>query len=531
MNLKRNFSLAVVMAFLLVNVVAAADLSKLIIIHTNDTHGFDQRAQGANGMAAVSALKKDYEKKGYTVLLVDAGDAIQDNNLVNFSKGASAIRFMNACHYDVMALGNHEFDYGQDVLLKRIKEARFPILAANVFVTATGKNLARSTVVLKKGEYKIGVLGLTTPSTVTSTNPKNVHGLKFVGGKDLYTLAQNKVDYLHQQNCDVVLCLAHLGSDGDEESDRSDDVAANVNGLAMIIDGHDHQVKDRVINNTLIVETGYRTENIGVLKNVDGTWQEDLVAYGKFNQEDPAVKKVVDKEAALIEKHYAKKVGVTTNLLDGNRKPGVRTQETNLGDLCADAFLWQAKQALAIKGTVDGAIMNGGGLRNSIPAGTITRGSLQGVLPYNNQLYVVKMKGSLLLEMLEAATCFTPDPMGAFPQVAGIDYVIDTKIPYVKGKLYANSTYFAPAKPGSRVTITSVAGKPFDLNKVYVIAAYEFIASGGDAYGAAQSLEAKDRTFLGYTDVQALENYITEELKGTVDAQYAKAQGRITIKK
>lgn len=273
MKLKRNLSLAVVMAFLLVNVVAAADLSKLIIIHTNDTHGFDQRAQGVNGMATVSALKKDYEKKGYTVLLVDAGDAIQDNNLVNFSKGASAIRFMNACHYDAMALGNHEFDYGQDVLLKRIKEAHFPILAANVFVTATGKNLAGSTAVLNKGEYKIGILGLTTPSTVTSTNPKNVHGLKFVGGKDLYTLAQNKVDYLHQEKCDVVLCLAHLGSDGDEESDRSDDVAANVNGLDMIIDGHDHQVKDRVINNTLIVETGYRTENIGVLKNVNGTWQ------------------------------------------------------------------------------------------------------------------------------------------------------------------------------------------------------------------------------------------------------------------
>ena len=512
------------------NIAAAADLSKLVLIHTNDTHGFDQRAKGINGMAAVSALKKDYEAQGYTVLLLDAGDAIQDNNLVNISKGKSAIRFMNACGYDAMALGNHEFDYGQEVLLQRVKEAKFPVLAANVYAAAAGKNLVGSTAVINKGGYKIGIVGLTTPSTITSTNPKNVQGLNFLEGKELYACAQKNIDRLRGEKCDVVLCLGHLGSDGEKDSDRSQDVSAHVQGLDIFIDGHDHKVKNEIVNGVLVVETGCHTENIGVLKNVGGKWQEDLLAYGQFNQEDPAVKKLIDREAAAIKKYLGQKFGTTAVYLNGNRNPGVRTQETNLGDFCADALLWQAQQAHILKGKVDCALINGGSLRDSIPAGTVTRSSLMGVLPYGNHLYVIRLKGSVLLEMLEAATCFTPEAMGSFPQVAGMTYEVDTKQPYAKGKLYPHSTYFAPAAPGSRVKILTVAGQPFDPAKDYTAALSEFIANGGDAYGAAQTLKAKDRTFLGYTDIQALENYLQEGLKGTIGSTYAHPQGRITVK-
>lgn len=130
---------------------AGCRFSNLVIIHTNDTHGFDRRAEGINGMATVSALRKHYLSQGKDVLLVDAGDAIQDNNLVNFSKGKSAIAFMNAAGYDAMALGNHEFDYGQEVLAERIREAKFPMLSANVIVEATGRPLTRDSVIYKKG--------------------------------------------------------------------------------------------------------------------------------------------------------------------------------------------------------------------------------------------------------------------------------------------------------------------------------------------------------------------------------------------
>ena len=125
----------------LTGTASAADFSNLVILHTNDTHGYDQRSNenGINGMATVAGIRNELIAAGKQVLLLDAGDAIQDNNLVNFSKGASAIQFMNAAGYDAMCLGNHEFDYGQDVIMERIHEAHFPLVACNIIVEATGK--------------------------------------------------------------------------------------------------------------------------------------------------------------------------------------------------------------------------------------------------------------------------------------------------------------------------------------------------------------------------------------------------------
>ena len=137
--LKRFLCSLLLTLSLLTGTALAADFSDLVILHTNDTHGYDQRADGINGMATVAAIRQDLLAQGKQVLLVDAGDAIQDNNLVNFSKGASAIQFMNAVGYDAMCLGNHEFDYGQDVTLARIREARFPMLACNIVVEATDR--------------------------------------------------------------------------------------------------------------------------------------------------------------------------------------------------------------------------------------------------------------------------------------------------------------------------------------------------------------------------------------------------------
>jgi 5'-nucleotidase/UDP-sugar diphosphatase len=225
------------------------------------------------------------------------------------------------------------------------------------------------------------------------------------------------------------------------------------------------------------------------------------------------------------------KVGTTDILLNGNRKPGVRTMETNLGDLCADAFLWQARLANVLsKGSVDGAIVNGGGIRGSIKPGTITVGSISSIMPYNNQLYIVKIKGVTLLEMLEAATCTIPEAIGAFPQVAGIKYVINTAIPYTNGKQYPHSTYFAPAKPGSRIEILEVNGKPFELSGEYTIAGQEFLCRGGDAYGALLTPGVANIHSIGYIDNAALINYIKEELHGVVGPTYAQPQGRVVIK-
>lgn len=147
---EKNFWLVLILTIAAFQTIGAADFSNLIVIHTNDTHGYDQKADGVYGMAAVAALKQEYEAKGKDVLLVDAGDAIQDHNLVNLSQGKTAVSFMNAAGYDAMALGNHEFDYGQDVTLERAAEADFPFLSCNILVDATGKPFVRPYTIVKK---------------------------------------------------------------------------------------------------------------------------------------------------------------------------------------------------------------------------------------------------------------------------------------------------------------------------------------------------------------------------------------------
>ena len=511
----------------------AADFSNLVIVHTNDSHGYDRRAEGINGMATVSALKKDFQQQGKNVILLDAGDAIQDNNLVNLSEGKTAIQFMNAAKYDAMALGNHEFDYGADVTQKRIKEAKFPVMSANIYVDATGKPFAPKTrTILKRGDIKIGVFGLTTPSTVTTSNPLSVRGLTFLSQEDLYKAAQREVDALKKDGVDLVVAVGHLGSKPDVAGDRSDDVLEHVKGIDIFIDGHDHTVKNRYVNGALLAETGAHLENIGVILYKDGKWQEDLYPYGRFTKEDPAVKKIVDKAQTAIDKKLSTVVGNTTVELNGARDPGVRTEETNLGDLIADAFLWQAQQAVALKGiTVDGAIQNGGTIRSSIDAGKITENDVLRVMPYHNYLQYVTLKGAVLLEVLEAATCTTPQAIGAFPQVAGITYTVDTTKPYAEGSQYPHSTYYAPAKPGSRVTIATVGGKAFDPEATYCIAMPDYLTYGGDTYYALTDPAKVETETTGYLDVDSMKNYIQTVLGGTVGNTYAQPQGRITIVK
>ena len=162
----------------------AAEGTKLVILHTNDMHGYMQAADVCLGIGAVAQLKKDYEQQGYDVLLMDAGDYLQGSSFANFTQGESVVEVMNAAGYDVAALGNHEFDYGSDVLEKRISEMNFPALAANITVDATGEPFTQQNAVFTLSDgTKVGVFGLDTPSTSTSSAPKNTAGLSFCPGR------------------------------------------------------------------------------------------------------------------------------------------------------------------------------------------------------------------------------------------------------------------------------------------------------------------------------------------------------------
>lgn len=530
---------------------------KVVILHTNDTHGADLDEEGTSfGMAGVAQLKKDFEAAGADVLLVSAGDSIMGKPLVSADQGKSAIEFMNAAGYDAMTVGNHELDFGIDNLKALAKDADFPILCADMTTEADGKTVFDSNKIFEIGGVKVGVFGLATPETLTKADASKMPGITFPQTDKLYAVAQAQVDELNKAGADLIVCLGHLGIDDESIGNRSIDVCEHVDGIDLFIDGHSHsttadiiaKVGDtNVVNGAKIVSTGTALANVGVViyDQETGTLTDELVPAASYTKTDADVAKLVDDRNTAVDKVYGEKIATTEVDLNGSRSggaatdpvtkaemtfpegEGVRTTETNLGDFAADAILWQARQTLGEE-NVDAALTNGGGIREALAKGDISKKSLLAVFPFGNTVATIDVTGAQLLEALEAATCTTPEAIGAFPQVSGIEFTLNTGVPYVNGTQYANSTYYAPANPGSRVTISTVNGEAFDPAATYTIATNDFTAKGGDTYGVFKTAGGwKD---VGVSLEDALINYTTEELDGTITAeQYGEPAGRITI--
>ena len=511
--------------------VIPADVSgKLVVLHTNDTHGGDVAVEGKTvGTAGVAALKKAFEEAGASVLLLSAGDFSQGSTLVSLDKGASAITFMNAAGYDAAAPGNHEFDYKMDALRANVAAANFPVLAANIIVTETGNALFGDRVTFDTAIGKVGVFGLDTPETMTKAHPDNVKGLTFYMGDELVKCAQAQADALKAEGCVYIIALSHLGVDPESVPNRSTDVFAKVTGVDLVIDGHSHTEMDggEKAGSALVVSTGEKLNNVGVvIIGADRKAAAQLVSAAEWTAVDVAVAELVNARDAAVKAELAKAFATTEVLLNGERAPGNRTQETNLGDFAADAILWGARQALG-EDAVDLAVTNGGGIRASVEAGEITMNDMKTVFPFGNEVATIDVTGAELLEALEAATCSTPTAIGAFPQVAGISFTIDTTVEYANGPAYPDSTYYSPANPGSRVKNVTVNGAPLDLTATYTVATNDFTAAGGDTYGV---FLGKSVYKTGVALEDALVNYTRDVLGNVVTAaKYGQPAGRITI--
>jgi len=514
---------------------ATQDLTgSIVILHTNDVHG------AIDGYATVAAVKKDLEAKGAYVLLFDAGDFSQGETSVSISQGATAIELMNMAGYDAAAPGNHEFDYGYDNLVKLAGEAKFPILAANI--TKDGKVAFESNTIFTAPDgTKIGVFGLDTPETASKANPAKIKGVSFAGGEELYKVAQAQVDALTAQGADIIVCLGHLGIDDETAAtkNRSIDLLANVTGIDLFIDGHSHSTFEEVgavtngtnkVGDTVVTSTGTKLANIGMVTITDGAIKAETIAVeGLTVQPDAETAARATAIRDEITAEYGKVFATTDVNLNGERAPGNRTEETNLGDLITDAILWYATKdgALDVDNDHIIAITNGGGIRASIAAGNITKNDINTVLPFGNTVAVVYVTGEKLLETLEASTYCTPDAVGAFPQTAGIEFILNTNVAYDQGEQYGDTTYFAP-KTINRVTITSINGKAFDPDATYGIVTNDFLAAGGDTYYALSTSGTIVDT--GTPMDEAVMEYITTVLGGKVTAdKYGEPAGRMTI--
>ena len=504
----------------------------IVILHTNDVHG------GIAGYAQVAAQKQYYQKCGAYVLLFDAGDFIQGDPTVSASQGETAVELMNLAGYDAAALGNHEFDYGMDQFLHIAKDlAKYPYLSAN-FTGKDGTPYFDAYKIFEVKGVKVAFVGVCTPETFTKSTPtyfQDANGNYIYGfcegnnGADLYNAVQKAIDAAKAAGADYVIGLGHLGIDEQSSPWMSKEVIANTTGFDAFIDGHSHStfsetIKDKSGKEVVFEQTGTKLANVGkIIIKADGTITHENVDLNTVEPDAEAaayIQTITDKFDALQKQVVAKtSVELTINGADGKR--AVRNAETNLGDLCADAY--------RILLGADIAFVNGGGVRDNIKVGDITYGDIIKVHPFGNEACLVEVTGQQIKDALELGSAAYPGESGGFLQVSGLTYTINADIP--SSVVKNDKSEFVKVDGAYRVSDIMVGGQPLDVNKTYTLASHNYmLKDAGDGYtmfGTKNVKLLKDGVMI---DNQVLINYIVNNLGGVVGEQYAAPQGRITIK-
>jgi len=517
LQMRRSFQIfvAFVITFLiavspaLLNAVAQESRFSLRILHTNDHHAhlepvkYGDRLLGgiARRRTLIDQIRTENKTNQEPLLLLDAGDIFQGTLYFNQYLGQADLDFYNALAYDAGTIGNHEFDRGQQVLADFIAKAKFPIISANIDIAPESPLYGKVRpwhVLDMKGE-KIGVFGLTTPDTAILANVGD--GVKFT---DPITAAQTSISALKQQGINKIIALTHIGFENDIT------LARKVPDIDIIIGGHSHTSVGNIPNANhpypLVEKNGTKEP---VLVVTDWEWGKylgdlsvsfdrtgKLIAWaGKPHAIDESIKpnqKFVDKlkaYAAPIETLRQKVIGKSLVALDGDRVK-MRTSETALGNLIADAILAKTKGD-----RVQVVLINAGGIRNGFPLGNITMGNVLEALPFGNTITRVELTGKQLKEALESGVSMAEQGEGRFPQVAGIRFVWDVRLP-----------------TGERVTKVEVkdASGTFQLlnpNAIYKVATNNFLASGGDGYRVFA--EGKNLLETGYLLSDAIAEYIS----------------------
>lgn len=529
---------------------------KTVVLSSNDVHG------AVDGYQYIAGLKAELVKRGADVIMVDAGDFSQGTTYVSTTKGAEAVNLMRLSGYDYATLGNHEFDFGPVAMNKNIDAAEAAngeygtpvrILCSNILNNDDDQPTYTPSDLYTKesmGDLKVGFIGVATPETQTKSIPTNFENVYFNARNDqevqnLYDDLNARVAQLRDDGADVVIVLAHLGVDAESEPFRSVDLQANMTNKAdLIIDGHSHTVMTAGENEEPVMSTGTKFKNIGVTVIDEATEKietrflyhlrdEDGAAFPENAYSDSTVKAYADNLISTIDAEYAKKVAETKVHLNGEKEfknhiYGNRDGETNLGDLITDSMLWYVTKEgtdLGVPAENVVAITNGGGIRATIPVGDISKANIKTVLPFGNTIAAITIKGSQMLEALEASTQSAPGTNGGFPQIAGMNIKIDTSKAYDKQDTpYPGSSYYGP-KTIKRVTITDVNGNDFNPDADYVVLSNNFTAAGGDTYYAFKEVTNQFDTSIPLDD--ALTEYIVDYLNAEVDTTYENPQGRI----
>ncbi|MBI3669020.1 MAG: bifunctional metallophosphatase/5'-nucleotidase [Acidobacteria bacterium] len=430
---------------------------QITLLQVNDVYQISPVDKGARGgLARVATLRKSILKESPHTLLLLAGDTISPSVASNIFKGRQMIAAWNATGLDYAVLGNHEFDFGDEVLLERIKESGFTWLAANVIDKKTGKPFpgTKRYVIREFGGVKVGLLGLVTPDTKKTSKPGP--DVEFL---DPLKTAARLVPQMRARGAAVIVAVTHLTLGEDKKLAR----AATID---VIIGGHEHSVLQSLSGCTPIFKMGSDARNLGRIElSVSPTgkllsidWE--VISVTNSVADDPQTAAAVNEYETKLAAELDLPVGRTRVALDARQETN-RSRETNLGSFIADAH----RAALH----ADVALVNGGSIRSntSYGPGVLSKRDVLSILPFENPIVKVEVTGAVLRAALEhgVATIAEEQEAGRFPQVSGLRFAYDAR-----------------RAVGSRLTAVSVGGQPLDDSKTYTLAINSFVLGGGDGY-------------------------------------------------
>mgnify|MGYP004560256513 CR=1 FL=1 len=493
------------------------------IFFTNDVHGAYE-----NYSYAAELMK-------YGDIIVDAGDSIQGSVATTLTNGQCMVDLMKAVGYDVAVPGNHEFDYGFDRFLEIVKGAgNTPYVSANLWDKTADKAVLDAYKIIEANGKKFAIVGITTPETLVKSTPtffqndKGVYIYDFCNdttGEKLYTVVQAAVDAAKKEGADYVIAVGHLGIDEQSKPWTSTSVIANTTGIDALIDGHSHSTftttqKNKDGKDVVVAQTGTKLKNVGRLViGKDGKISAELlpVTADSFGGKVAETVKKIKEEVDLVSKKVVAKTDVdltTKDPVTGER--AVRSAETNLGDLCADAYR-------DLLGT-DIAFVNGGGVRADIEKGDITYGQIIAVHPFGNTACKIEVTGEQIWTALEIGSAANPGESGGFLQVSGLEYTINTAIP--TPARFNENKEFVKLEGKHRVTDVKIGGEPLDVNKTYTLGGHNYmLLQCGDGYTVFKGSKVLAQEVA--IDNEVLIKYITDTLKGVVaaDSIYANPTG------
>jgi len=517
-----------------------------ILLYTNDAHNAYELTKDKTGKvtslgyASIVDYKKTLINNGYTVTLIDAGDAIQGATIGTLSKGDYIAQIMDKAGYDIAVPGNHEFDFGMSNFLSLASRIKYKYLSCNFIDLKTNKTVFDPYKIVHYDGYKVAYIGITTPETFTKSTPsyfqdeKGNYIYSFAegnNGQDLYSTVQSSIDKAKAENADYIVAVGHVGTDPSSSPWTSKEIISNTTGIDAFIDGHSHSTiaeelcNDKSGNQVVLSSTGTKLAALGQMTiKSNGTISSQLItSYTKQDQEMLDFVSVIKANFADLEKTVVAKSEVNLVVNDpvtGNRI--VRNQESNLGDLCADAY----RNLLG----ADIGFVNGGGIRATIKAGDITYGNIIEVHPYGNAACLIEATGQQILDALELGSKASPTgESGGFLQVSGLTYEINTNI--ASSVITNDKGEFVKVNGAYRVNNVKVGNDSIDLNKVYKLASHNYmLKSGGDGY----TMFKNDKILLDEVmiDNQVLINYIGTVLGGNITSSsiYANPYGEGRIK-